>query len=60
MNGVDYVFGLPGTMPLSRKVDEAAVAIRTERALNVKDVVREPFQRRAIWQASSSRHCVCD
>ena len=39
-NGVDYVFGLSGTKPLSRKVDEAADAIRTERALDDKDVVR--------------------
>ena len=33
-NGVDYIFGLPGTKPLSRKVDEAADAVRTERALS--------------------------
>ena len=39
-NGVDYVFGLPGTKPLSRKVDEAADAVRTERAVGDKDVVR--------------------
>jgi hypothetical protein len=35
-NGVDYVFGLSGTKPLPRKVDEAADAIRTERALDDK------------------------
>ncbi len=39
-NGVDYVFGLSGTKPLSKKVDEAADAIRTERAVENKDVVR--------------------
>ena len=39
-NGADYVFGLPGTKPLSRKVDEAVDAVRTERALDDKDVVR--------------------
>ena len=39
-NGVDYVFGLPGTKPLSRKVDETADIVRTERALADKDVVR--------------------
>ena len=39
-NGVDYVFGLPGAKPLARKVDEAADAIRTERALSGKAVVR--------------------
>ena len=39
-NDVDYVFGLPGTKPLSRKVDETADAVRTERAIGAKDVVR--------------------
>jgi hypothetical protein len=39
-NGVDYVFGLPGTKPLSKKVDEAADAIRVQRALENKEVVR--------------------
>ena len=39
-NDVDYVFGLPGTKPLSKKVDDTADAVRTERALVDKDVVR--------------------
>lgn len=39
-HGVDYVFGLPGTKPLSKKVDEMADAVRVERALDDKDVVR--------------------
>jgi hypothetical protein len=39
-HGVDYVFGLPGTKPLSKKVDETADAVRVERALGDKDVVR--------------------
>ena len=39
-NGVDYIFGLPGTKPLARKVDEAADAVRTERAAGGKAVVR--------------------
>jgi len=39
-NGVDYVFGLPGSKPLSKKVDETADFVRTERALFNKDVVR--------------------
>ena len=39
-NDVDYVFGLPGTKPLSRKVDETTDAVRTERALADLDVVR--------------------
>jgi hypothetical protein len=39
-NGVDYVFGLAGTKPLARKVDEVADAVRTERAVANKAVVR--------------------
>ena len=39
-NGVDYVFGLPGTKPLCKKVDETSDAVRTERALGDKDIVR--------------------
>ena len=39
-NGVSYVFGLSGSRPLSRKVDETADAVRTERAVADKDVVR--------------------
>jgi len=38
-NDVDYVFGLPGCKPLSKKID-AAAAVRTERALADLDVVR--------------------
>src|SRR6185312_6162359 len=51
-NDVDYVFGLPGTKPLSRKVDETADAVRTERAVGDKDVVRryaETRQRAGSW-----------
>ena len=40
-NHIDYVFGLPGSKPLSKKIDEAADAVRTERALSNKPVVRE-------------------
>ena len=39
-NGRPAAFGLPGTKPLARKVDEAADALRTERALSGKTVVR--------------------
>jgi hypothetical protein len=39
-NSVDYVFGLPGTKPLSKKVDETADTVRVERAIDDKDVVR--------------------
>jgi hypothetical protein len=38
-NGVDYVFGLAGTKPLARKVDEASDAVRTERAVDNQAVV---------------------
>ena len=31
-NGSDYIFGLPGTKPLTRKIEEAADIIRTARA----------------------------
>ena len=39
-NDVEYLFGLPGTKPLSKKVDETADAVRTERAVADLDVVR--------------------
>jgi Transposase DDE domain group 1 len=45
-NGVDYVFGLPGSKPLLKKVDEAADAVRTERATLGKDVLRDYTQTR--------------
>jgi hypothetical protein len=40
-NGIDYVFGLPGSKPLSRKVDDAADAVRAERAVSDKPVVQK-------------------
>jgi Transposase DDE domain group 1 len=51
-NDVDYLFGLPGTKPLSKKVDETADAVRTERALADKEVVRgfaETRHRAGSW-----------
>src|SRR6202050_3484551 len=39
-NRIDYVFGLPGSKPLSKKVDDKADEVRVERALENKDVVR--------------------
>src|SRR6266516_3923663 len=39
-NGIDYIFGLSGTKPLAQKVDEVADAIRTDRAVDNKAVVR--------------------
>ena len=37
---ISYIFGLAGTKPLAKKVDDVADAIRTERAVEDKDVVR--------------------
>jgi hypothetical protein len=39
-SGIDYVFGLAGTKPLARKIDEVSDALRTERAIDNKAVVR--------------------
>ena len=39
-NGVSYLFGLPGTRPLTEKVQETADAVRTQRAVDDADVVR--------------------
>jgi len=39
-NGVDYVFGLAGTKPLARKVDEVSDVVRAERAIENAAVVR--------------------
>jgi hypothetical protein len=40
-NGVDYVFGIAGTRPLSKKVDATADAVRTQRAVDNSEVVRD-------------------
>ena len=45
-NSVDYVFGLPGTKPLSRKLDDVADAIRVQRAMENSAVVRGYAQTR--------------
>jgi hypothetical protein len=39
-NSIDYIFGLSGTKPLAKKVDEAADIVRTTRAIEDKEVVR--------------------
>ena len=39
-NGIDYIFGLSGTKPLARKVDEVADDIRTRRAIENLAVLR--------------------
>ena len=40
-NGLQYVFGLPGSKPLSRKVEDTADAVPTARAVGDKPVVRD-------------------
>jgi len=39
-SGIDYIFGLSGTKPLARKVDEVADDIRTRRAIENPAVLR--------------------
>jgi hypothetical protein len=54
-NGISYIFGLAGTKPLGKKVDDAADAIRTERAVQDLDVVRgfaETKHRAGSWTKS--------
>ncbi len=51
-NGLQYVFGLPGSKPLSRKVEDAADAVRTERTIGDEPVVRnyaETRHRAGSW-----------
>ena len=66
-NDIDYVFGLSGTTPLSKKVDDTAEALRIERALDGKAVVRAYAQtrhkakswtreRRAVARIEATRH----
>jgi hypothetical protein len=39
-NGLSYLFGLAGTRPLTSKVQDTADAVRTQRALEDREVVR--------------------
>ena len=39
-NGIDFIFGLAGSKPLSAKVEDKADAVRTERALSGKPITR--------------------
>ncbi len=51
-NGIDYIFGLPGSKPLKAKVDAAADALRTKRALENADALRihaETTHRAGTW-----------
>ena len=52
---ISYIFGLAGTKPLAKKVEEEADAIRTERAVEDADVVRgfaETKHRAGSWTKS--------
>ena len=51
-NGIDYIFGLAGTKPLKAKVEAAADAVRTRRALEDTEAVRthaETTHRAKSW-----------
>ena len=54
-NDISYIFGLAGTKPLGKKVDDVADAIRTQRAVQDLDVVRgfaETKHRAGSWTRS--------
>ena len=54
-HGTSYIFGLAGTKPLAKKVEDEADAIRTERAVLDQDVVRgfaETKHRAGSWTRS--------
>ena len=54
-NNISYIFGLAGTKPLAKKVEDEADAIRTERAVLDQDVVRgfaETKHRAGSWTRS--------
>jgi hypothetical protein len=54
-NGVSCIFGLAGAKPLAKKGEDAADAIRTERAVNDTDVIRgfpEIKHRAGSWTRS--------
>ncbi len=53
-NDVDYIFALAGTKPLARKIDEVSDAVRSERAIEDKAVVRGYTETR---HAAGSWHC---
>ena len=51
-NGVSYIFGLAGTRPLTTKVQDVADAVRTQRAVEDREVVRgfaETTHRAKSW-----------
>ncbi len=53
-NDVNYIFALAGTKPLARKIDEVSDAVRSERAIEDKAVVRGYTETR---HAAGSWHC---
>ena len=51
-NGISYIFGLAGTQPLTAKVQAVAEAVRTQRAVEDREVVRgfaETAHRAKSW-----------
>ena len=51
-NGISYIFGLAGTRPLTTKVQDVADAVRTQRAVEDREVVRgfaETTHRARSW-----------
>ena len=52
-NGIDYVFAVAGTKPLAMKVEKVADAVRVERAIEGKAVVRDYTE---IRHAAGSWH----
>ena len=68
-NGVTDIFGLTGTRPLTAKVEHVAEAVRTRRALENADVVRDfaetrhkargwSRERRAVARIEATRLCL--
>jgi Transposase DDE domain group 1 len=52
-NGIDYVFAVAGTKPLAMKVEKVADAVRVERAIEGKAVVRDYTE---VCHAAGSWH----
>src|SRR5215204_4749216 len=53
--GIDYIFGLAGTRPLTTKVQDVADAVRTQRAVEDREVVRsfaETKHRAKSWSCA--------
>ena len=57
-NGIDYIFGLSGTKPLARKVDEIADDIRTRRAIEnlAARLYRDAPQGKVVLGSRTTHH----